>query len=231
MKASKLLGADSRMGVESNHTQYLRKLGIDVWQPRVDASFFPAAPVVDTPQDNCTVIAIDEPVELVTQSQPEIMQEAKVREEAEEKGEPKVDNEQPLEQPEIAAERVFNRHILYQLSGLCSVLIEADPAEKIIPTDQNRVLLGILRSVGLVSQTEPVVSTIESLMDATTAIQHNNNSNIPMFCFSENIQSQMFSSTEDQTKLFFRVTLEKLVSFPNEKIELWKQLKNIEFSM
>ena len=234
------------MSVESNHTQYLRKLGIDVWQPRVDASFFPAAPVTASPQDSGAPIEIDEPIEPVAQPKPEMAYETievarkegreEARQEAREetKDRPKEQSEteaetgQPFEQAEIVAELKFDRHFLYQFSNLCLVLIEADPTEVSIPTDQNRVLVGILRSVGIVSQTDPVVSSVESLMEVTIAVQHNNNSNLPMFCFSENIQSEMFSSAEYQAELFFKTTLEKLVRYPNEKIELWNRVKNID---
>ena len=205
------------MSVEPSHRQYLKRLGIEVWQPRVDRSFFPAGPVsIDSAQSEPLPIADDESVAVTVQSPPEVVQEAR------------DEIVQEPDQPELDIELKLKPHSLYHFSNLCSVLIEMDSDETTIPADQNRVLVGILRSVGIVSQTEPAVSAIEYLTDVTKAIQHNNNSNIPIFCFSENIQSEMLKLPENIAKLFFETTLKKLVSFPNEKNELWNRLKNTE---
>ncbi|MBV1889043.1 MAG: hypothetical protein KUG67_02225 [Proteobacteria bacterium] len=201
------------MKSDSNHQQYLKKLGIESWVRRVDSSFFPLAPDNSNSINDCAdknPEPIDYPVaELAPASA----------------GSPAIDIDLQVEK--ITPGPQFNCCI--ELTNDCLVVIETDRFEEPLPSDQYRLLKGVLRSIGVTELTETNISyfngagEIQSLLSGSTS-----RAGVLLFFGARNTVDLIGSSAYAE-KIWLAESLQKILCSAETKKSLWLKLKSTQF--
>ena len=189
------------MSIESNRQRYLQQLGIETWHCRVGASFFPGtAQNVSGFVDQQMVVEPDS-----NQASDETIYTK-------------------TEEPAIQKRPVTQYYCVFKfIETNCIVAIETDSFEEPLSQGQKRILIGILRAIGIFDL--PLSTPV--FLENVSEIQPILKGNMLLLYFGE---ATGIDFTEHAGKVFYSDSLHRIASSADAKRNYWMQLKKWNIS-
>ncbi|MDF1642677.1 MAG: hypothetical protein P1U80_00665 [Pseudomonadales bacterium] len=189
------------MSLEPNRQQYLQQLGIETWQRRVDASFFPGAAqdvsgFVDQQlaDEFDSSPASDEIIHLQSQKL-------------------------------VPQEQVTKKfYCVFEFADTnCIVAIETESFEESISQENKRILMGILRAIGVSDLPISTPIFLENISEIKSSLKEN----MLLLYFGATIEGDF---SEHAGGVFCSDSLQRIAGSADSKRDLWLRLKQWNIS-
>ena len=201
------------MKSNSNHQQYLKKLGIESWVRRVDNSFFPLAPDNSNSVNDC-VDKNHKPIDnLVAELPPSSA------------GSPAADIDLQVEKS-TPGPRFY---CCIELTNNCLVVIETDNFEEPLSSDHYRLLTGILRSIGVTELAETNISYSNGGDEIQSLLNRNISGESILLFFGTRNSLDLIDSSAYAEKIWLAESLQQILCSAETKSKLWLRLKSTQF--
>lgn len=201
------------MKPNSNHQQYLKKLGIESWVRRVDNSFFPLAPDNSNSINDCAD-KNPEPIDnLVAELPPSGA------------GSPATDIDLQVEKS-TPGPRFY---CCIELTNNCLVVIETDSFEEPLSRDHHRLLTGILRSIGVTELAETNISYSDGGDEIQSLLSRNSGRANTLLFFGARNSLDLIDSSAYAEKIWLAESLQEILCSAETKSRLWLRLKSTQF--
>ena len=201
------------MKSNSNHQQYLKKLGIESWIRRVDNSFFPLAPG-NSNSLNASADKHPDPIDNLVAEQPPSGA-----------GSPAADVDLQVEKS-TPGPRFY---CCIELTNNYLIVTETDNFEESLSSDHYRLLTGILRSIGVTELAETNISYSNGGDEIQSLLNRNASGESIVLFFGTRNSLDLIDSSAYAEKIWLAESLQQILCSAETKNRLWLRLKSTQF--